>query len=160
MFTININKRAPNVTYVEEVAVTTFGDGTDASLVMWDGSDDNPILKRTSFYINKDNQRLIAINPFLPQLYANAYTEQPEGGEIKFTFEKDDKKKYYWPKFGLGELYELTVDGKPDAFYLCGTTNSTATLVKTGALAIGKVDGKYCQHLDDTLIFPLDSKLF
>ncbi|CRG89511.1 hypothetical protein PISL3812_06547 [Talaromyces islandicus] len=158
LFSIVVNKVLPNVTMENEVSITSFGrKGTDGRLIMWSGDDDDQTQKRTSFYINKENKRLVAINPFLPQLFASAYTEKPEGGEIKFTFEKDSDKKYYWPEFGLGDLWDLTVDGKSDAFYLCGSTNSTKLL--DGSLAIGKVAGKNCQPLDATLIFPLNSDL-
>lgn len=138
-----------------EVALTLFDKGIGARLILWSDDYNDPTQKRTSFYINKSNNRLIAANPWEPQLFATAYTEKAEGGEIKFTYEKDSSKDYHWPTFGEGELGELTVDGND--FYLCGSTNGSIPL--DGSLAIGDVAGKNCQILDDTFMFPLDSHL-
>jgi hypothetical protein len=141
---------------VNEVALTSFGDeGTDGRLILWNNDFEDPTQKRTSFYINKETNRLVAINPFRLQIFATAYTEKAEGGEIKFTYNKDSTKDYHWPEFGIKELGEMTVKG--NAFYLCGSTNGSVPL--DGSLAIGNVAGKNCQPLDDTLIYPLDSNL-
>ncbi|CRG82753.1 hypothetical protein PISL3812_00099 [Talaromyces islandicus] len=145
-----------NDTLLNQVTLTPWGElGTDSLAVL--DSYGSPTEQKTAvFYINKDNNRLIVLDPFNYMSAANAYTETPEGGELKFTFYNDTSRTFYWPSFDINEQGHLTANGKADIFTHCGS-NSTDLL--EGTLAIGHVAGKNCKALDYVDIYPVTSQL-
>lgn len=149
-------KVSGNDTDLTEVQLTPWGElGTDSLAIM--GYDSNTKTQTAIFYIDKDNNRLIVLDAFNYMNAANAYTETPEGGELKFTFYNDTSRTFYWPSFDINGAGYLTVNGKADVFTYCGESNSTDLI--EGSLAIGQVKGKNCKPLDYVDIYPVSSQL-
>lgn len=146
-----------NDTHLNYVDITPWGElGSDSAAVL-DSYAPGKKQQQSVFYINKDNDRLIVLDVFNSLTPANAYTDTPEGGELKFTFFNDTTRSYYWPKFDINDKGYLTADGSDDVFTHCGGSNSTTML--EGSLAIGDVPGKNCKPLSYVGIYPVISDL-
>jgi hypothetical protein len=87
---------------------------------------------------------------------ANAYTDSPEGGELKFTFFNDTSRTYYWPTFDIDSNGHLTVNGSSSIFSQCGS-NDTELL--NGTIGIGSISGQDCHPLDYLNVMPVTSQL-
>ncbi|KAL2802732.1 hypothetical protein BJX63DRAFT_437592 [Aspergillus granulosus] len=108
----------------------------------------HPLTQWGIFCINKDNNQLITLDPFAFMNLANAYTDSPEGAELKFTFYNNTSRPngYYWPKFDIVDGW-LTADGKKEAFGYCPFQSSTGL---TGSIVIGKagIGAEGCRQLE------------
>ncbi|KAE8551137.1 hypothetical protein TMatcc_009237 [Talaromyces marneffei ATCC 18224] len=138
---------------VGSVQLRQWGDlGTDSIAVL----DETADTKTAVHYINKDNGHLIVLDPFNLLIAANAYTESPEGGELKFTFYNDTSRTYYWPSFSIDSNGHLTVNGSSSIFSHCGS-NDTDLL--GGTIGIGSVSGQDCHPLDYLNVMSVTSQL-
>ncbi|KAL4875897.1 hypothetical protein BJY04DRAFT_151035 [Aspergillus karnatakaensis] len=135
------------------VDIKEIGDlGTDTVAHFFDDE-----LTRTGiFYINKKNNRLITLNPFTFMRASPAYTDSPEGGELRFTFFNDTRRPngYYWPKFEVVDRY-LTADGRSDVFGYCPFRSE---FWSTGTVIIGE-PGEGCLPLKGLYVSPVTSVL-
>ncbi|RAO69356.1 uncharacterized protein BHQ10_005368 [Talaromyces amestolkiae] len=138
---------------VSSVELRQWGDlGTDSIAVL--NGDANT--KTAVHYINKDNGHLIVLDPFNLLIAANAYTDSPDGGELKFTFYNDSSRAYYWPSFDINADGHLTVNGSSSIFSHC-SSNDTDLL--SGTIGIGSFSGKDCHPLDYLNVMPVTSQL-
>jgi hypothetical protein len=148
--------KGDNDTRLNQVAITPWGElGTDSAAVL-NSYTPGKKEEESVFYINKDNNHLIVLDVFNYLIPANAYTDAPEGGELKFTFYNDTSRSFYWVDFDINQDGHLTANGSADVFTHCGS-NSTTQL--EGSVAIGNVPGKNCKPLDYLSIYPVSSEL-
>ncbi|KUL87549.1 hypothetical protein ZTR_04520 [Talaromyces verruculosus] len=137
------------------VSLRQWGElGTDSIATLDEAYD----TKSTVHYINKDNGHLIALDPFNFLNAANAYTESPEGGELKFTFYNDTSTTYYWPTFDINSDGHLTINGSNSIFSHCGSGSNNTDLL-SGTIGIGSVSGQECHPLDYLNVMPVTSLL-
>lgn len=150
-----VGKTAGNYSDATLIFLSPWGNmGTDTAAIL-DSYDRNVTQQTGAFYINKDNNRLIALDPFYGMKAANGYTDKPEGGELKFTFFNDTSRDFYFPAFDINEDGYLTADGK-SIFTHCGPDT---TLGIQGSLSIGSVAGENCKPLDYLRVDAITSKL-
>ncbi|KAH8696297.1 hypothetical protein BGW36DRAFT_428313 [Talaromyces proteolyticus] len=146
MFLLNIGDR-------DQIVISKWGkDGTD--LIAQLGRDSSVDFEDALFYINKDNNRLIVLNDSNKFQPYNAYTDSPNGGELKFTYYNDTTRYYYWPVFDINSTGNLTVNGSSKAFSVCYSKNSHSTI------HIGSTAGKNCTAIDDPIVARLTSQLW
>lgn len=135
------------------IELRQWGDlGTDSIAVL----DGNANTRTAMHYINKSNGHLIVLDPFSLLTAANAYTDSPEGGELKFTYYNDTSRDYFWPSFDINADGHLTVNGSSNIFSHCGS-NDTDLL--SGTIGIGSVSGQDCKPLDYLNVMPVTSQL-
>ncbi|KAH8695999.1 hypothetical protein BGW36DRAFT_359861 [Talaromyces proteolyticus] len=138
----------------DQIVVSEWGNqGTD--LIAQLGSDPSvgADTQDALFYINKDNNRLIVLDVSDDFQPSNAYTDSPNGGELKFTYYNDTAIHHYWPVFDINSAGNLTVNGSSNAFSVCYSKQSHSTI------HIGSTAGKNCTALDDLIVHPLTSQL-
>ncbi|KAH8698875.1 hypothetical protein BGW36DRAFT_358386 [Talaromyces proteolyticus] len=148
----NLEVFTPAVPTADQIQISQWGDLGNSIARLSDDQNQQTAV----FYINKDNNRLIVLDGYNFLNPSNAYTDSPNGGELKFTFYNDTSRPtpYYWPAFDINSAGNLTVNGSSKAFSVCNSKNSTQ-----GAIHIGSTAGKNCTALDGLIIYPLTSQL-
>ncbi|KAH8696298.1 hypothetical protein BGW36DRAFT_428314 [Talaromyces proteolyticus] len=146
LFMLNIGDR-------DQIVISEWGSqGTE--LIAQLGSDHSVANTQDAlFYINKDNNRLIVFDVGAEFQPSNAYTDSPNGGELKFTYYNDTAIHHYWPVFDINSTGNLTVNGSSKAFSVCYSKNSHSTI------HIGSTAGKNCTAIDDLIVYRVTSQL-
>jgi hypothetical protein len=145
LFTLDIGK-------YDQIVISAWGDqGTD--FIAQAGRDSYSYFQDALFYINTDNNRLMVLDVSSGFQPCSAYTNSPNGGELKFTYYNDTAIHHYWPVFDINSAGNLTVDGNSNAFSVCYSNHFSK-------IHIGSTAGKNCTVLDDVIVDRLNSTLW